>query len=128
MKSMLVQTQQVLFKIGTCESGIKVAKDEEAIKAALSDMERCVAAFDEEAGALRHFVIPGGHPAACTAHVARAVCRRAERAAVALAEQLPPDAAKGVANSMEYLNRLSAFLFAMARVINLREKITEIRP
>lgn len=128
MKSMLIQAQQALFKIGTCESGIKAGKEDEAMNTALSNMERCIAAFEEEAGPLRHFVIPGGHSAACTAHVARSVCRRAERAVVALSEQGPGEASARLENALIYLNRLSTFLFAMARVVNLREKIAETRP
>lgn len=128
MKSMLVQTQQALFKIGTSESGIKAGKDVESVSTAQANMERCIVAFEEEAGPLRHFVIPGGHPAACDAHVARAVCRRAERAAVALSEQSSPERAADLTPSLVYLNRLSEFLFVMARVINLREGVAERRP
>jgi cob(I)alamin adenosyltransferase len=62
---------------------------------------------------LREFILPGGGRAAALAHVARTVCRRAERALVALGrtEALPPLPA-------QYLNRLSDLLFVLARVLN----------
>lgn len=62
---------------------------------------------------LKEFVLPGGARAAGAAHVARAVCRRAERTLVALAEReaVNPEA-------LRYLNRLSDLLFVLARVLN----------
>ena len=67
----------------------------------------------EELPELRNFILPGGTPAAAAIHVARAVCRRCERLVVSLAsaEGLPPD-------SLRYLNRLSDFLFVLARYEN----------
>ena len=74
--------------------------------------------IDEAAGELeplRAFVLPGGAPAAAALHVARTVCRRAERSVVALAAAEPVPSAVLV-----YLNRLSDLLFAFARLENLR--------
>lgn len=62
---------------------------------------------------LAEFIVPGGAPAAAHAHVARTVCRRAERAVVALARE---QAVRPICR--QYLNRLSDLLFVMARVIN----------
>ena len=64
---------------------------------------------------LKEFILPGGIPAAATCHVARAVCRRAERRVCLLGETetINPAAAK-------YLNRLSDLLFVMARALNAR--------
>jgi cob(I)alamin adenosyltransferase len=62
---------------------------------------------------LKNFVLPGGCPAAAHLHIARTVCRRAERHAVALAET-----DKVTHNAMVYLNRLSDFLFTLARYEN----------
>ena len=62
---------------------------------------------------LREFVLPGGDPAAATCHLARSICRRAERSLVALARE------EGVSPlALQYLNRLSDLLFVSARVIN----------
>jgi cob(I)alamin adenosyltransferase len=62
---------------------------------------------------LRHFILPGGSPAAATLHLARTVCRRAERAVVALAAQ---ERVRDLV--LAYLNRLSDCLFVMARLAN----------
>jgi cob(I)alamin adenosyltransferase len=89
--------------------------------------ERHVAAlesFQEELAAdlepLRNFVLPGGSPGAAHLHVARTVCRRAERRAVALARQeaIGPEVVR-------YLNRLSDVLFTMARWENRRKGVAE---
>lgn len=60
---------------------------------------------------LRSFVIPGGTPAAAQLHVCRTVCRRAERRAIAVGEELNPEVAR-------YLNRLSDLLFVLSRAAN----------
>jgi cob(I)alamin adenosyltransferase len=60
---------------------------------------------------LRSFVIPGGTPAAAHLHVCRTVCRRAERRAIAVGEQINPEVVR-------YLNRLSDLLFILSRAAN----------
>lgn len=65
---------------------------------------------------LTSFVLPGGTPAAAHLHVARTVCRRAERAAVMLADHEPTGAVGG--NVISYLNRLSDLFFILARGAN----------
>ena len=69
---------------------------------------------------LRRFIMPGGSLAGAELHVARAVCRRAERRIVALSkvESINPDV-------VPYINRLSSFLFVLAREINKRQKMPE---
>ena len=76
--------------------------------------------FEEELGRFRSFVLPGGDPAAAQLHVARTVCRRAERRIVALAaeEEISPVLGR-------YVNRLSDLLFAMARAVNRRRGVEE---
>ena len=66
-------------------------------------------------GPLPEFILPGGSPAAAALHVARTVCRRAERLAVALSRQDEVSA-----DALKYLNRLSDALFLMARLDNKR--------
>jgi cob(I)alamin adenosyltransferase len=66
--------------------------------------------MDSELPELRHFVLPGGHASVSVAHLARTVCRRAERLVVALALEEP--VAAGV---VKYLNRLSDYLFVLSR-------------
>jgi cob(I)alamin adenosyltransferase len=71
---------------------------------------------------LNHFILPGGTLAAAHLHVARTVCRRAERLVVALVEQDP------VGNQIiPYLNRLSDLLFTLARWENMKAGVAETR-
>ena len=67
------------------------------------------------------FVLPGGVPAACQAHICRTVCRRAERRVAALSEeaQIAPE-------MQQYINRLSDYLFVLAKIINFNEGKSEI--
>src|SRR5262245_35295816 len=70
-------------------------------------------AVNDQLEPLRSFVLPAGAPGAAALHVARTVCRRAERAAVALADAEPLSACV-----LAYLNRLSDLLFILARAVN----------
>jgi cob(I)alamin adenosyltransferase len=70
---------------------------------------------------LRSFVLPGGFPAASHLHLARAVCRRAERRIVKLSQG---EAVNPIA--VAYLNRLSDLLFVLARLVNRKAKVAEI--
>ncbi len=81
------------------------------------EIDRC----SEETGPLTNFILPGGSPAAAHLHVARTVCRRAERLLVTLGKQETVNRC-----TLHYLNRLSDLLFAMARSENLRKGITDI--
>lgn len=78
-------------------------------------------ALNETLPPLKEFILPGGNAAAAQAHLARSVCRRAERRAVALAEAETVNP-QGVA----YLNRLSDLLFVCARVLSRRDGGEEI--
>jgi len=77
--------------------------------------------FNEDLPALKDFILPAGGPAASQCHVARTVCRRAERCVVTLqrSEDVPPFALK-------YLNRLSDLLFVIARVLARAEGGSEV--
>ncbi|MEI6900735.1 MAG: cob(I)yrinic acid a,c-diamide adenosyltransferase, partial [Bacteroidota bacterium] len=61
---------------------------------------------------LTHFILPGGHPAVSFCHVARTICRRAERSVIRLSKSKPGDEI-----IIKYLNRLSDYLFVLARKI-----------
>jgi cob(I)alamin adenosyltransferase len=78
-----------------------------------TQLEGAIDWMTEQLQPLRAFILPGGTPAAATLHVARTICRRAERLCVALAgeDEINPDA-------LRYLNRLSDFLFTLARWVN----------
>jgi cob(I)alamin adenosyltransferase len=78
-------------------------------------MEQWIDEATEQLPELREFVLPGGTEGASALHVCRSVCRRAERAVVALGQEDPLD--EGV---IPYLNRLSDLFFVWARLENLR--------
>tara|TARA_B110000967_G_scaffold112061_1_gene114717 strand:- start:144 stop:719 length:576 start_codon:yes stop_codon:yes gene_type:complete len=71
---------------------------------------------------MTHFVLPGGHQAVSFCHIARCVCRRAERLSVELNDEEPLNE-----NILKYLNRLSDYLFVLARKLSLDLKIEEIK-
>lgn len=87
----------------------------------VADMEGWIDAADGELPELRAFVLPGGSPGAAALHVARTVCRRAEREVVRLgaSEEVEPAV-------IVYLNRLSDLLFAFARLENLRSGVADV--
>ena len=84
-------------------------------------LETAIDRIQESLPVLEHFLLPFGHPAAVHAHMARSVCRRAERHVVRLSVQVsvgkPPKVLKW---ALVYLNRLSDYLFVAARYLNLR--------
>ena len=87
----------------------------------VSHLEKLIDGFNENLPALKEFILPGGNPAAATCHLARAVCRRAERKLVQLAQ------AESInEQSVIYLNRLSDLLFVLGRVLARRDGKTEI--
>jgi len=67
------------------------------------------------------FILPGGTQTAAQAHVCRTVCRRAERRIVALSEvaEISPE-------TLQYVNRLSDYLFVLAKIINFNANVSEI--
>jgi len=84
-------------------------------------LEAVLDKFNDDLPALKDFILPAGGPAAAQTHVARTVCRRAERLVVTLqrSEDVPPF-------SMKYLNRLSDLLFVLARVLARVEGGSEV--
>ncbi|MBS1271666.1 MAG: Cob(I)yrinic acid a,c-diamide adenosyltransferase [Candidatus Marinimicrobia bacterium] len=84
--------------------------------------ERCDN-YTEHTPPLKHFILPGGHPAAATLHQARSVCRRAERRVIAASEEYNVDT-----NIITYLNRLSDLLFLQARFVNHKTETPEHKP
>ena len=84
-------------------------------KERITEFERWIDSAEDEMEPLRSFILPGGDEAGAALHLGRTVCRRAERAVVALAAQEPVDPIIVV-----YLNRLSDLLFDLARLSNHR--------
>jgi cob(I)alamin adenosyltransferase len=86
----------------------------------IAGIEAWIDHLEGELPELDAFLLPGGCPAGAQLHVARTVCRRAERAAVRLARKRPEIAAGVVGQLLPYLNRLSDLLFVLARAANRR--------
>lgn len=87
----------------------------------IEEMEDWIDAATEELPELRAFILPGGSPGAASLHLARTVCRRAERAVVQLATREQVDE-----NVVVYLNRLSDLLFTFARLSNHRSGTPDV--
>jgi len=85
-------------------------------------LEKEIDKMQEELPVMKNFILPGGHPAVSFAHVARCVCRRAERCVVNLQEN------KGAVDQLiiKYLNRLSDYLFVLARYLGMKNNAPEI--
>lgn len=116
----LLVAGSMLAYLGHGEPGVSIPA------AAISAMERDIDAICRDLPELKHFILPGGSELASRLHITRAVCRRAERAAMAAIDmvlgQTPPadlPAAQAQARAVGvYLNRLSDLLFALARRAN----------
>ncbi|MGH9370174.1 MAG: cob(I)yrinic acid a,c-diamide adenosyltransferase [Vicinamibacterales bacterium] len=121
----LVQIQRDLFALGArlADPSHRIAG--RVTKAAVSEadisrLEGWIDGFEEELTPLRRFILAGGVQPGAALHLARTVCRRAERAMVELGE----DAFEK--ELLQYINRLSDLLFTMARAVNHRAGVTEV--
>lgn len=120
--AMLGRVQNDLFDLGadlaTPDTGETLSYEPLRVTQAQVDrLEREIDALNASLKPLRSFVLPGGSPSAAALHLARTVCRRAERRVVELAHR------EGEAVSepaLRYLNRLSDFLFVASRFVNLK--------
>jgi len=115
LDEMLEAVQHGLFVVG---ADLATPADVDGTRVDADDVAQLETFLDElliDLDPLKEFVLPGGAPAGASLQLARTVARRAERAAVALAEEEPigPDV-------VIYLNRLSDLLFVMARAANVR--------
>jgi cob(I)alamin adenosyltransferase len=118
--AMLSRIQNDLFDLGAdlCVPDRGEKLEFEALRVSDDQVVRLEAEIDEmnaELKPLKSFVLPGGSPASAALHVARTVCRRAEREMVTLAA-LPGEPVSAAA--LKYVNRLSDFLFVAGRYVN----------
>ena len=122
-KIILIEIQDRLFTIGSL-----LAADPEKNKMVLPQisetdivlLEKEIDAMNEYLPEMKHFILPGGHTTISFCHVARCVCRRAERCVLALNEVNPVDEL-----IYKYLNRLSDYLFVLSRKITFDLKAVE---
>ena len=119
MADLLARIQSRLFDLGTVLANPKLSAGEHDFEAA--ELEHWIDGMDAYLSPLANFILPGGSSAAAMLHLARAVCRRAERKAVALAavEPVPRGA-------VVYLNRLSDALFTAARAANAAAGVPDV--
>ena len=92
----------------------------------ITRLEKAIDRLEGELPPLRSFIIPGGHPSSAWGHVARTVCRRAERHVVRLTLDAPDAHTESLLGVIVFLNRLSDYLFVLARYCNLVTGVTEI--
>lgn len=128
LRKMLTEIQSRLFDLGAdlasprdgasseVESSVPRITDAQGV-----ELEPWIDQLWSEPPAMKEFILPGGTELAARLHVARTVCRRAERAAITLSRREP--IGHGV---VIYLNRLSDLLFAMARVANHRAGVADV--
>jgi len=120
----LLQVQRDLFALGAQLADPAQRIADRVTKATLtpedvSRLENWIDRFEEELPPLKRFILPGGYTPGAMLHLARTVCRRAERRIVGLGR----DAVDPVL--VTYVNRLSDLLFVVARVVNRRAGVTE---
>ncbi len=131
LKKELLKIQNQLFTLGAMiatnpeKKILKNGKDRLAIPLINAKdvfyLEHQIDKFNSHLPKMTHFIIPGGHPVVSSCHISRTICRRAERHIVALKEQ---SFVEDVV--LEYINRLSDYLFVLARKLTLDKQANEI--
>jgi cob(I)alamin adenosyltransferase len=122
-KSILTEIQDRLFTIGSIlatEPGNTKVKVPALSESDVTFLENEIDAMEEKLPPMKSFVLPGGHPSVSFCHVARTVCRRAERLVIALNAQEKTDGL-----IIKYLNRLSDYLFVLSRKMTAELKAEE---
>jgi|SRR5690606_2335807 len=131
-KKLLLEIQDRLFVSGAI---LATPPDKEMLKSGkqrlnimriseedITSLENEIDRIDSLLPPMTHFILPGGHPTVSYCHIARCVCRRAERLVSQLNEQEPIDELV-----LKYLNRLSDYLFMLARILSSEFKVEEIK-
>lgn len=124
LNEMLGRVQQELFHVGSDLATPLEAEVEWVVRVKEEQVSRLESEIDqlsEELQPLKNFILPGGTQAAATLHQARTVCRRAERWLAALNEEEKINPA-----ALQYINRLSDWLFVMARATNHRAGVDDV--
>lgn len=123
--TLLIQIQNKLFNIGSrlasdekgdeFTSGLKIREDH------IEVLEIAIDSFEEKLPELSNFVLPGGELSVSQCHVARTICRRAERRILEFAENHEVQS-----ETIKYINRLSDFLFVLARKLTFDNNVEEV--
>ncbi len=131
-KSVLIEIQDRLFTVGAIlatppekellKSGEKRLKNLGILESDIELLEKEIDTMEESLPPMTHFVLPGGHTTVSYCHIARCVCRRAERLSVHLDHQEPINPI-----AIKYLNRLSDYLFVLARKLSSDLNAEEVK-
>lgn len=110
IRNMLADIQHDLFDLG---GSLSIPGNEKITNNQITQLETVLDELNAGLSPLKEFILPGGSAAAAACHLARTVCRRAERRTVSLSKEEPVSE-----NTLKYLNRLSDLLFVLARQLN----------
>lgn len=131
-QQILIEIQEKLFTVGAIlatdpeKAILKNGKDRLGIPKISNEdiniLEQEIDSMNETLAPMTHFVLPGGHQTVSFCHIARCVCRRGERLTAALNDLEPVES-----NALAYLNRLSDYLFVLARKLAYDLQATEIK-
>lgn len=125
-RSVLLTIQEKLFRLESHLAEDHQGKQTRALPALHEDdvifLENEMDRMNDALPELTHFILPGGHKVISYCHVARTVCRRAERIAIQLAEDFPV-----MEIDIRYLNRLSDYFFVLGRKYSKHYKVDEVR-
>jgi len=130
-KNVLIEVQDRLFTVGailatppekeTLKNGQPRLQNLGIVESDIELLEKEIDTMEQALPPMMHFVLPGGHTTVSYCHIARCVCRRAERLAVHLHEIEPTDEFV-----IKYLNRLSDYLFVLARKLSFDLQANEV--
>lgn len=131
-KNVLIEVQDRLFTVGAIlatppekevlKNGQKRLQNLGILETDIEFLENEIDTMENSLPPMTHFVLPGGHTTVSYCHIARCVCRRAERLAVHLNDIEPTDELV-----IKYLNRLSDYLFVLARKLSFDLKAEEVQ-
>ncbi|MGH2666877.1 cob(I)yrinic acid a,c-diamide adenosyltransferase [Flavobacterium sp.] len=131
-KNVLIEVQDRLFTVGailatppekeTLKNGQPRLQNLGIVESDIEFLENEIDTMEESLPQMTHFVLPGGHTTVSYCHIARCVCRRAERLAVHLNDMEPTDELV-----IKYLNRLSDYLFVLARKLTNDLRAEEVQ-
>jgi cob(I)alamin adenosyltransferase len=118
MRLLILDIQHDLFDLG---GELSIPQSQFIEENAVRKLENAIDLYNEELPALKEFILPGGSPTASAAHLCRAVCRRVERVVLHSEPGEPINP-----NLISYLNRLSDFLFVVARIVSRDSGVGEV--
>jgi len=122
LRKQLLEIQQELFDCGSDLAYVKLSESRYKVMPELAQrLETWIDRYEADNPPLEKFILPGGTPLASALHVCRTVCRRAERRVVTLSQVKEINA-----EVLIYLNRLSDYFFAAARMVNHRQQVADI--